>query len=121
MACSMEKVNGYNPLRSRLIILNKKENLYHKPIVCNQCKNAYCLNVCPVKAITRNDKGIVLINEEKCVGCKLCVEFCPENLVTIDVDTNKAVKCDFCGGDPECVKACPSNALELLKRENSNE
>lgn len=121
MACSMEKISGYNPGRSRLIISHKKENLYHKPIVCNQCENAYCMNVCPVKAIMRNDMGIVLIDEEKCIGCNLCVEFCPENLVSMDPDTGKAVKCDMCHGDPECVKACPTGALELVEKGGYNE
>ncbi|MCK5695818.1 MAG: 4Fe-4S dicluster domain-containing protein, partial [Desulfobacula sp.] len=50
----MDMLNGYNPRRSRLSILNKNENLYHIPVVCNQCENAYCMNVCPTKAIWRD-------------------------------------------------------------------
>ena len=116
----MEKTGGYNPGRSRLIISHKRENLYHKPIVCNQCKNAYCMNVCPAGAITRNDRGVVLIDQERCIGCRLCVEFCPEHLVSMDPDTDKAVKCDMCSNDPECVKACPTGALEFIERGENN-
>lgn len=121
MACAMSKTSGFNPRRSRLIIKDKAENLYHKPIVCSQCKNAYCMNVCPAKAITRNKQGIVIIDGDKCIGCGLCVQFCPENLVSLDPDTGKAVKCDMCSGDPECVKACPTGALELIEQGETNE
>ncbi len=115
---------GYNPRLSRLRIINKRENLYHKPVVCNQCKNAYCMNVCPAKAYERDDLGFVVLNEQKCVGCGICVEYCPEKVIYVSRDTKKAVKCDMCHGDPACVKACPTGALELarpLKEKKNND
>lgn len=105
---------GYNTRRSRLLIQNTRENLYHKPVVCNQCANAYCMNVCPANAYSRNDAGVVLIDENRCVGCGLCVQFCPEGMVKLDLETKKAVKCDTCMGDPLCVSACPTGALEWI-------
>ena len=111
---------GYNPRLSRLKIIHKRENLYHKPVVCNQCDNAYCMNVCPAKAYEKDDDGTVLIDPQKCVGCGLCVKYCPEGLIYLDPERKKAIKCDLCGGDPACVKACPTGALELAVRvENS--
>lgn len=110
----MDLVNGYNPRRSRLTIGQKHENLYHIPVVCNQCENAYCMNVCPAKAITRNKEGVVCINAERCIGCGLCVEYCPIDMVKLDPDRQKAVKCELCHGNPLCVEACPTGALELI-------
>lgn len=72
------------------------------------------MKVCPAGAITRNSKGVILIDPDQCVGCGLCVEYCPEHLVFMDTDTDKAVKCDMCDGDPQCVAACPTGALELI-------
>lgn len=110
---------GYNTRRSRLRIENKKENLYHKPVICNQCANAYCMNVCPANAYSRNDEGVVLIDENRCVGCGLCVQFCPEGMVKLDPETKKAVKCDTCMGDPLCVSACPTGALEWINKDKN--
>lgn len=112
----MDLVKGYNPRRARLTIQNSRENLYHIPVVCNQCENAYCMNVCPVKAITRTEEGIVCIDTDRCIGCGLCVEYCPIQMVSLDPDTQKAVKCELCHGEPLCVKACPTGALELVTR-----
>jgi len=109
----MDLVKGYNPRRARLLILHKNENLYHIPVVCNQCENAYCMNACPAKAIRQNDDGIVCIDPDKCIGCGLCVQYCPIGVIELDPDTEKAFKCELCQGKPLCVEACPTGALEL--------
>ncbi len=119
LSCSMDLIQGYNPRRSRLTIEHKNENLYHIPVVCNQCENAYCMNVCPAKAISRTDNGIVSIDSQKCVGCGLCTKFCPIEMVKIDSDSQKAVKCELCHGTPLCVNACPTGALELVLLRNN--
>ncbi|MDZ7665516.1 MAG: 4Fe-4S dicluster domain-containing protein [Desulfotignum sp.] len=113
----MDLTGGYNPGRARLEIQRHRENLYHLPIVCNQCENAYCMTVCPAGAISRTEAGIVCIDPQKCVGCGLCTEYCPIGMVALDPDTRKAVKCELCGGNPKCVAACPTGALELVTLE----
>ncbi|MBT7260383.1 MAG: 4Fe-4S dicluster domain-containing protein [Desulfobacula sp.] len=117
----MDLIKGYNPRRARLLIQHKNENLYHIPIVCNQCENAYCMNACPSKAIHRNDEGIVCVSEDKCIGCGLCVQYCPIGMAALDPDTQKAVKCELCQGEPLCVEACPTGALELIYRGKIND
>ena len=121
LACSMDLTGGYNPGRARLEIRRQKENLYHLPVVCNQCENAYCMTVCPAGAIHRTSAGIVRIDPEKCVGCGLCVEYCPIGMAALDPDTRKAVKCELCGGAPKCVAACPTGALELVTRREASD
>ncbi len=117
----MDLIGGYNPRRARLKIQHQKENLYHIPVVCNQCENAYCMNVCPAKAIHRGDNDTVSIDQDKCIGCGLCIQFCPIGMVELDTDKKKAVKCELCQGKPLCVEACPTGALELLYRGNIDE
>lgn len=114
----MDLFGGYNPGLSRLSILDKKENLYHFPMVCNQCENAYCMNVCPSKAISRNAAGIVIIDTDRCIACGLCVQYCPIQMVAKDPDTGKAFKCELCRGTPLCVAACPTGALELATKDD---
>ncbi len=114
LACSMDLTGGYNPRRSRLDIRHKNEHLFHMPVVCSQCENAYCMQVCPVNAIARDTHGIVKIDAEKCIGCALCVQYCPVDMIHLDIDTQKAVKCELCRGNPACVAACPNGALEFI-------
>jgi Fe-S-cluster-containing dehydrogenase component len=115
LACSLAFTGGFNPRRARLAIHPKTEHLYHLPVVCSQCENAYCMQVCPAKAITRSPGGIVTIDADKCIGCALCIHYCPVDMVHLDPDTHKAVKCDLCQGAPACVAACPTGALEWVE------
>lgn len=114
LACSFQFLGGYNPGRSLLRIESARENLYHFPVVCSQCENAFCANVCPVKAISRDGRtGALIIDPETCVACGLCSEWCPIHMTHIDPDLKTAVKCDLCQGDPACVRACPTGALTI--------
>jgi Fe-S-cluster-containing hydrogenase component 2 len=114
LACSLRLLGGYNPHRALLKITHCQENLYHHPVVCNQCRNAYCANVCPVKAIQRNPAtGALEVDHDTCVGCNLCWRYCPVGVVGVDPELKRSVKCDLCQGDPSCVAACPTGALEL--------
>lgn len=115
LACSDHLLGGYNPHRATLRVRHARENLYHFPELCNQCTNAYCANVCPVKAIARDAAtGAMLVDHEKCIGCGLCDRYCPLGMVHVDPDLKKAVKCDLCHGTPRCAAACPTGALVVL-------
>ena len=90
------------------------------PLVCNQCEDAPCLAVCPTSAIYRTSEGgPVLMDEDRCIGCKACVMACPFGMVRLRPGGNTAIKCDLCadrlarGESPACVEACVTGALEL--------
>lgn len=120
LACSYQLLGGYNPHRALIRIHHKSENLYHFPVVCSQCQNPYCANICPVKAINRNtETGAMVIDHQLCVACGLCTKYCPTHMIIIDPGIDKAVKCDLCQGDPSCVKTCPTGALEIVAAKNS--
>ena len=84
------------------------------PQVCNQCEQAYCMTVCPAKAINRGEDGVVTIDQKRCIGCGLCARYCPIDMILLDNKAKKAHKCELCQGKPLCVEACPTGALELI-------
>lgn len=111
LACSEAKTGGFNPRLARLRIDSEKEGLVSRPVLCNQCENAYCEQVCPTNAIVRNDEDILIVHSELCTGCGKCNEYCPNSVVV--VADKCAGKCDLCGGNPQCIFQCPTGALKL--------
>jgi len=119
--CSLKHIGECNPVLSSIKVLRggiMGQNFITVPVVCQQCETPICKEVCPMEAIYQDSKtSAYLINEERCIGCRLCTISCP--LGTIEVNSNKrtAFKCDLCGGDPECVKVCLPGALTYVEKD----
>jgi molybdopterin-containing oxidoreductase family iron-sulfur binding subunit len=118
---------------------NKVAGAYWFPRPCMQCDNTPCAKVCPVGATFKREDGIVLIDQERCIGCRYCIAACPyasryfnwaepphtsEELaqkysVELNYPHRKGVveKCIFCpalareGKIPACASACRMNAI----------
>ena len=87
---------------------------------CNHCEMPMCMANCSTGAITKDeDTGVVIIDEEMCIGCKNCVEACPYCEPIYLEETGVVTKCDSCiklrekGEQPACVAACPLRALDF--------
>lgn len=86
------------------------------PKMCNHCVDAPCIPVCPVDATFAVQGGIVVVDEEKCIGCGACVTACPYEARYMNPVNNKAGKCTLCiqraeaGLVPSCVATCISHA-----------
>ena len=117
----------------------KSTSPYFFPKPCYHCDNPPCTKVCPVNATFKRQDGIVLVDNERCIGCRSCMAACPYSTryfnwshPTQSPETVKMTyspeqsfprrmgtveKCDFCpdmirqGKMPSCVTACPMNAL----------
>lgn len=91
--------------------------MYFLPVMCQQCENAPCTNVCPTGASYRDpETGIVLVNKEQCVGCKYCMMACPYGVRSWNEQERVVEKCTLCahltrdGELPMCVRTCSAGA-----------
>ncbi|MBW1804550.1 MAG: 4Fe-4S dicluster domain-containing protein, partial [Deltaproteobacteria bacterium] len=101
-----------NPMRSRIKIMKWEAEGLYIPMTCQQCEDAPCMNVCPVKAISRDESmGLVEVDYDVCIGCRSCVTVCPFGAMSYNVKDRRVFKCDLCDGDPQCVRFCDVEAV----------
>jgi molybdopterin-containing oxidoreductase family iron-sulfur binding subunit len=112
---------------------------YWFPRPCFQCDNPPCTRVCPVGATFKREDGIVLIDNERCIGCRFCMAACPYSVRVFNWSrpndppeahahgyspewgyprrVGTVEKCDFCpdmareGKLPHCAGNCPMGAI----------
>jgi Fe-S-cluster-containing dehydrogenase component len=95
----------------------------HFPRSCLHCETPDCVTVCPTGAsYKRAEDGIVLVDEDKCIGCKLCSWACPYGAREYSEVRGVMQKCTLCvdriyndsfeeiDRQPACVMACPTRA-----------
>ncbi len=110
-----------------------REGRWYLPVQCYHCDNPPCVKVCPVGATYKDKDGFVLMNYDRCIGCRLCVVACPYSArrfnwsapEILPDEVNPLVpvrplgvveKCTFCvhrvrqGKLPRCVEVCPVRA-----------
>ena len=109
ISCALNKLGECNPKKGAISILRDEFARYEIQFVCLQCDEPECTTVCMKSAIAKGEDGIVRVDKEKCIGCRMCVVACPYGAITsFDGDI---IKCDLCDGDPVCVKYCSTDAV----------
>ena len=89
------------------------------PVVCRQCSDPACVEVCPAEAMKRDARGVVARGLFMCRGCGSCVRACPFGMLSLEMVGRQVAKCDLCedrlaqGLAPRCAAVCPTGALRF--------
>lgn len=100
-----------------------KVRVSYQPLLCMHCDNAPCMAKCPEQdAIYKRPDGLVIIDPEKCTGCRECVSACPYECIYFNDHINIAQKCTGCAHliddgwtEPRCVDACMTDAMKFAE------
>ena len=88
-------------------------------VSCRHCEDPLCTKGC-ISGALHKENGVVVIDENKCVGCFTCVLLCPYGAVMPSPQGTAAQKCELClnnsFGEPSCVKGCPNRAIVYEER-----
>jgi len=114
---SVDTVGGPHPDTPDGIYPNL--SMSYIPVPCMQCDDPPCIDACPEEAIYKRPDGIVLVDEDKCTGCQLCIPACPYDSLIYDDNRNLVWKCTLChqridnGLEPFCVVCCALNVISF--------
>ncbi|MDW8083924.1 MAG: 4Fe-4S dicluster domain-containing protein [Candidatus Caldarchaeum sp.] len=117
VACAAENNVPLGVFRTWIEYLEKPDGTrVFIPKQCNHCEDPPCVPPCPTKATYVTSDGLVLVNDELCIGCGACIQACPYGARYRNPVKGVADKCTFCdhrlaqGMLPACVEACPTGA-----------
>lgn len=153
IACKQKNATGPGVFYSRVLIseVGKYPNarMTPLPLLCMHCDEPPCESVCPTGATHRLANGVVIVDEQMCIGCRACMIACPYNarffnmgkpkpyypelgFTVFEEVSNQGLivgtvgKCDFCidrveaGMEPSCVQTCPPRARFFGDLDDSN-
>jgi tetrathionate reductase subunit B len=106
-------------IRGKIIPPETISKSFFVPKLCNQCDEPSCVQVCPVGATYKTNDGVVLVDNNWCIGCGYCVMACPYGVRFFHPLRKVVDKCNFCyhritkGMNPACVMACPFGARRI--------
>lgn len=127
VACGNENGAGQDTGWRQVVTFNSQRHpalpTRHLSLACNHCERPACASACPARAYRRDEAtGALLLDEEKCLGCRYCAWVCPYDAPHFDEARGVMTKCTFCahrlaeGLGPACAAACPTGALSAGAR-----
>ena len=123
VGCKTEHEIALGPSRSKLYTMGPTGifpdlQMYFIPVMCQQCENPACVEVCPTGACYKDDAdGVIKIDRDSCIGCESCKKACPYQTIIMNQELHVADKCNVCesrreqGEEPACVRNCSGRAL----------
>ncbi len=125
VACKTEHEIALGPSRSKFYTMGPVGRfpdieMYFMPVMCQQCENPSCTEVCPTGACYKDEEdGVVYIDEELCIACQSCRRACPYECNLMNHELHIMDKCNLCVErrddrlPPACVRNCAGGALQV--------
>jgi len=130
LACRIENRLPANVSWRRVLQVNEPRigggPTYHLSVACHHCEHPPCVTACPSGALEKRLDGLVVLGEDRCIGCRYCEMACPFGAPSFHAEAGVMTKCHLChhrlevGSSPACVTACPTNALEYVPPRGSD-
>ena len=115
--CSVFNDGVCNPDRARIKVSRWEWEGQQFPVVCRHCDRPPCVPACPVGALSRDgETGIVTLDHDLCICCRLCTIACPYGAVVFDTLNEQMKKCQFCADEPPCIRCCETEAIYLSEK-----
>ncbi|MCP4681775.1 MAG: 4Fe-4S dicluster domain-containing protein [Desulfobacterales bacterium] len=134
VACRLENKSTTPWINVETMSSGKKDAPYGKfpdlrmtflPRLCNHCDHPPCLDACPNEAIIKSETGPVVLEAEKCDGCRACIDACPYGIIHLNQEEDssregdRVEKCNLCihriedDLEPFCVTCCEGQAIHF--------
>jgi carbon-monoxide dehydrogenase iron sulfur subunit len=120
LACSLYHEGECSLSLARLVVAKDMARYEFRMTVCQHCDRPECVTACPVDALSLDDDGIAVLDDDACIRCGACVDSCPYGAILYHEAQDRYLKCDLCSGregGPLCVEVCPVGALALAESE----
>ena len=91
--------------------VNGRWHFVFRADLCRHCEDPPCAGACAAGAIEKREDGIVILDQDRCSGCRSCIEACPYDAIAFDEAAHVALKCNLCHHrvDKGLLPACADN------------
>jgi len=115
-ACAFSRAGDFKREDANIIPHTYPEDRFVATLTCVHCERPICVSVCPTRALTRDLRtNAVIVEENRCMGCQICMQVCPFGNIYLDPGTRIVHKCNLCEGDPQCIGFCMTKALDFVE------
>jgi len=115
LTCTFYKNELFDLKQSNIHLVQWEDICLSVPVVCQQCGDAQCIEICPTDALGWDPElHVIRLDKSVCLKCEACIYECTYQVMH-NMPDGFPTTCDQCNGNPQCVKACYPGALSYVE------